>query len=121
MRCRSCHEPAGLLRRLCGDCRRLFALYEQHRGELGFGQFLDLFIATGISRAKIEAALAADPDGAGTLRDRITADMTNRLLSDMGISRRETAASVKRLRESGGGGASTTRPAGDAAPPKGHR
>jgi hypothetical protein len=118
MRCRSCHDRAGWLRRLCADCRRLLALYEQHRGELGLSQFLDLFIATGVGRAKIEAVLASDVDGRGALRDQIAADMTNRVLADMGFTPRHTAADVKRLRASGGEGVSTTRPAGDATPPK---
>jgi len=116
MRCRCCHDRAGGLKRLCDDCGRLFALYEQHRGDLGLSQLLDLFIATGITRAKIEAALASDPDGRGALRDRIAADMANRVLADMGVTSQQTAAGVKRLRV-GGGAASTTRPAGDAAPP----
>lgn len=121
MRCRSCHERAGVLKRRCDDCARLFALYEQYRGELGLSQLLDLFIATGITRAKIEAALASDPDGRGALRDRITADMANRVLADMGVTPRHTAADVKRLRDSGAGAATTTRPTDDTAPPKGRR
>ncbi len=116
MRCRACHDRAGLLRRLCADCARLLAIYEEHREE-GLSQLLDLFIATGIARAKIEAVLASDMSGRGALRDRITADMTNRVLADMGVTPRHTAADVKRLRESGGGVATSSRPPGDAAPP----
>ena len=121
MRCRSCHERAGVLKRLCDDCGRLFALYEQQRGEIGLSQLLDVFIATGIARVKIEAALASDPDGRGALRDRITAYIANRLLADMGVTPHHTAADVKRLREGGGGSAATTRPASDAAPPRERR
>lgn len=121
MRCRSCREPAGLLKRLCDDCARLLAIYAEHRGEVGLSQLLDLFIATGIPRAKIEAVLTSDPDGRGALRDRITADMANRLLAAMGIAPRQSAEDVRRLRSRGGGGASTTRPAGDVAPPKARR
>jgi hypothetical protein len=121
MRCRCCQDTAGLFRRVCNDCRRLCAVYEQHRGEVGLSQLLDLFIATGIARAKIEAVLMSDPDGTGALRDRITADMANRVLADMGIAPRHTAADVKRLRESGSGAATTARPTTDAAPPKEHR
>jgi hypothetical protein len=121
MRCSSCGESAGFLKRVCEECGRVFAIYEQHRGALGLSQLLDLFIAAGIPRAKVEAALASDLDGGGALQDRITADMANGLLAAMGLSRRHTPADVKRLRESGGGGASTTRPGGDAAPPKNHR
>ena len=118
MRCIACREPAGLLRRVCGPCAQVFALYEQHRGEVGLSQFLDVLIEAGVDRARIESALAADPDGQGVLRDRITADMANRLLADMGLPPRQTAADVRRLREGGGAGASTSRPAGDARPPK---
>ena len=121
MRCASCREPAGFLKRLCADCGRVFSLYEQHGGELGLSQLLDVFIAEGLPRNKIEAALASDLDGNGALQDRITADMANSLLAAMGLSRRHTPADVKRLREEGGTGASTSRPTNDAAPPRGHR
>jgi hypothetical protein len=121
MRCSSCGESAGFLKRVCEECSRVFAIYQQHRGALGLSQLLDLFIAAGIPRAKVEAALASDLDGGGALQDRITADMANGLLAAMGLRRRHTPADVKRLRESGGGGASTARPGGDAGPPKNHR
>jgi hypothetical protein len=110
MRCRYCGERSGLLRRQCEDCGVLLDLYERHRGELGLSQLVDHFIASGVARAKIEAVLVADPDGEGALRDRVTADMANRLLADMGVTPRQTAADVRRLRERGGGSASTVRP-----------
>ena len=116
-----CGERAGLFRRQCGDCGTLLRIYADTRGEIGLSQLLDRFIAAGIPRPKIEAVLASDPDGEGALRDRITADMTNRLLADMGVAGRQTAADVKRLRDQGGGGASTVRPAGDVAPPPSRR
>jgi hypothetical protein len=118
MRCTSCREPAGWWKRRCAHCATVLALYEQRAGELGPGQWLELFAAHGIPRAKVEAVLAYDPDGRGTLRDRMAADMTNRVLGDLGVASRQTAADVKRLREREGAGASTTRPAGDAGPPR---
>ena len=118
MRCRSCQQSAGLLRRLCVECGRVFALYERQRGEIGLSQLLDLAIADGVPRAKIEAALTSDLDGSGTLQDKITADMANRVLADLGHPPRHSAADVKRMREQGGGLATTTRPSGDAGPPK---
>ena len=121
MECRSCHAPAGFLKRLCADCAKAWSLYEQHRGDVGLTQFLDILLDAGLTREKIEAALAADPDGGGALRDRLTADMANRMLADMGVAGRQTAADVKRLREHGGGGAATTRPSGDAKPPPSRR
>ena len=99
----------------------LLDVYGRERGEIGLSQLVDRLIATGAPRAKIEAVLAADPDGRGSIRDQITADMANRLLADMGVTPRQTAADVRRLRERGGGTASTTRPAGDVAPPPARR
>jgi hypothetical protein len=93
-------------------------VFEQHRGDIALSELLDRFIATGIARAKIEAVLDRDPDGSGSLRDRVTADMANQLLAAMGVASNQTATDVRQLRERGGGGVSTTRPAGDATPPR---
>ncbi len=106
-----------MMRRQCDDCGVLLDVYARHRGEVGLSQLLDRFIASGVPRAKIEAVLAADPNGRGSMRDQVTADMANRLLADMGVAPRQTAADVRRLRERGTGAASTTRPPGDVAPP----
>jgi hypothetical protein len=105
------------MRRQCEDCGALLDLYARCRGEVGLSQLLDQLIATGVARAKIEAVLTRDLDGQGSIRDQVTADMANRLLADMGVAPRQTVADVRRLRERGPGAASTTRPAGDVAPP----
>ena len=63
---------------------------------------MDAFIATGAARAHVERFLEADPDGAGSIRDQIAADMTNALLHALGQPARQSAADVKRLRERGG-------------------
>ena len=62
-------------------------------------QFLDLFIATGLSREKIEAFMNADSHGKGCVKDQITADMSSELLAAMGIRGAQTALNVKQLRE----------------------
>jgi hypothetical protein len=36
--------------------------------------------------------MAYDPGGSGALRDRMAADMTNRVFVDLGIGSRQTAA-----------------------------
>jgi len=118
MRCRYCAEYVGLFRRRCADCRSLLDVYERHRGDVALSELLDRFIATGVARTKIEAVLDRDPDGTGSIRDRVTADMANHLLAAMGVASNQTAADVRRLRERGAGGASTTRPTTDAMPPR---
>jgi len=101
MKCSYCQEQAGWFTRVCQDCRRLLAIYEAHKGQIGLLQFLDLFIETGLSREKIEAFLAADPRGEGRIKDRILADMSTELLGAMGVNAQQSAQDVKRLRERG--------------------
>jgi len=79
----------------------LLAIYEAHKGQIGLLQFLDLFIETGLPREKIEAFLAADPHGEGSIKDRILADMSTELLGAMGVNAQQSAQDVKRLRERG--------------------
>ena len=99
MKCGYCQERAGWFTRVCADCRHLLDIYEAHRGRVGPLQFLDLFIETGLPREKIEAFLAADPRGEGSVKDRILADMSTELLGAMGVNARQSTQDVKRLRE----------------------
>ena len=43
--------------------------------------------------------LQADPDGKGSVQDQVTAEMTTELMKVMGISGRQTAQEVKRIRD----------------------
>lgn len=101
MRCLYCREWAGWFTRTCADCARLYAIYRTHRGQVGLGQFLDLLLATGLPRTKIEAFLAADPYGEGSIKDRVIADVSTELLAAMGVYAPQHAREVKRLREKG--------------------
>lgn len=101
MRCEYCQGSAGWFKRLCADCGRLHDIFTEHQGQLGLLQFLDLFIETGLSRTKIEAFMNADPHGRGSVKDRITADMSRELLGAMGIRTEQTARDVRELREKG--------------------
>ncbi len=101
MKCAYCHTPAGWFKKICPACQRLLQLYREHRGRLSLIQLLDLFIETGLAREQIETFLRADPHGEGSVRDQVTAEMSSALLGAMGISQRQTAADVKRLRDKG--------------------
>jgi hypothetical protein len=100
MRCRLCGFRAGWFRRRCATCTQLQQVVAANRGA-GLSLILDLLLATGAPRAHIEAFLAADPEGAGSIRDQIVADMSNELLQAFGQPSRQSAAEVKRIRERG--------------------
>ena len=101
MRCRICTQPARWWRRRCDDCRRLVEVFVAHRGA-DMATMMELFIASGTPREKVEKLLLADLDGAGSVRDQIAADMTNDLLSAFGQTRRQTPREVERIRQRGG-------------------
>ncbi|MSP40300.1 MAG: hypothetical protein EXR70_17565 [Deltaproteobacteria bacterium] len=96
--CVYCCERAGLFGRVCADCKKLLAKVAELRGKVSFGQFLDGMESTGIDKEKILKFIQADPDGKGSVQDQVTAEMTSELMRVMGISGRQTADGVKRIR-----------------------
>lgn len=98
-KCQYCGERAGILRQSCKDCRRLEEQARAYGGQVGFSELLDRLEETGVPPEKIMRFLKANPDGRGSVRDRLTADMTNELLQIMGINERQTADDVQRIRK----------------------
>jgi hypothetical protein len=98
--CGYCGASAGMLARICGDCKKLLARVQELRGRVGYGEFLEGLEGTGVTREKILTFLKADPDGKGSIQDQVTAEMTTELMKVMGIAGRQTAGEVKRIRES---------------------
>jgi hypothetical protein len=84
---------------VCADCKKLIACVQELRGRVGYGQFLDGLERTGVAKEKIMAFLKADPDGSGSIQDQVTAEMTSELMKVMGISGRQSAEEVKRIRD----------------------
>ena len=101
MKCYNCRGRANWFRRVCADCHRLLDIYTVHKGQISLLEFLDLFIETGLPREKVEAFMNADPKGGGSVKDRITADMSTELLGAMGVNVPQTAQDVKNLRNRG--------------------
>ena len=99
--CNYCGERAGIWARTCKECRRLEEQARAYGGQVGFSELLDRLEETGVPPDKIMRFLKADPDGRGSVRDRLTADMTNELLKIMGINERQTPDDVERIRKSG--------------------
>ena len=98
--CVYCGDRARLFGRVCADCKKLLARVDELRGKVSFGQFLDGLEHTGVAREKLVKFLHADPDGEGSIQDQVTAEMTTELMNVMGISGRQTAQDVKRIRTS---------------------
>jgi hypothetical protein len=98
-RCRYCAENAGILARVCADCKKLLARVNELRGRVGYGEFLDELERTGVAKEKIVKFLKADPDGQGSIQDQVTAEMTTELMKVMGIAGRQTPGEVKRIRD----------------------
>ncbi len=100
MRCRLCGESAGLRLR-CVDCRRLWTIWQSHRGE-GMPRLLREFAEAGVAPEQIERFLDAEPRrGQGTVRDHIAADMANQLLGALGQRPSQNPGKTKKLREIG--------------------
>jgi len=98
--CVYCGDRARLFGRVCADCKKLLACVDDLRGKVGFGQFLDGLGRTGVAKEKLVKFLHADPDGKGSIQDQVTAEMTTELMNVMGMSGRQTAQEVKRIRTS---------------------
>lgn len=99
-RCAYCGENAGVMSRMCRDCKTLMRRVSELRGHVGYGEFLDELAGTGVPKEKIMAFLKANPDGKGSVQDQITAEMTTELMQIMGIAGRQTPKEVKRIRDS---------------------
>jgi len=97
--CIYCGDRAGLLARICADCKKLLACVEELRGKVGYGEFLDGLEQTGVAKEKIMTFLKADPEGKGSVQDQVTAEMTSELMKVMGIAGKQTPDEVKRIRE----------------------
>jgi hypothetical protein len=98
-KCVYCGERAGIFGKSCADCKKLLARVAALRGKVSYGQFLDGLEETGVDKNKILLFLKADPDGAGSIQDQVTAEMTSELMKVMGIAGRQTAGEVKRIRD----------------------
>lgn len=99
-RCVYCGTRAGILARVCSGCKKLLERVQELRGKVSYGQFLDGLEETGVDKEKILRFLSADPDGRGSIQDQVAAEMTTELMHVMGISGRQTAQEVKRIRDS---------------------
>lgn len=98
-RCIYCGDRSGFWSKICRDCQKLLARVDELRGKTGYGEFLDGLESTGVPKEKIVVFLKADPNGEGSIQDRVTAEMTSELMKVMGLKGSQTPQEVKKIRE----------------------
>lgn len=99
MRCAYCGEKAGFLKRTCRTCVRLVEVVDSLPPSFGFRELLDHLMETGASNEKIDCFLERDVDGSGSLREKMTARMTNQVMAALGQPSHLTAKDVKRVKD----------------------
>ena len=87
---------------------------------VGLAGLVDIFIAEGLAREQVDRVLDAQIGDLPTWRDRLTSNMTNALMRNLGMPGRQSPQDVMRVRTAmrSGGGAGTWQ-AGEE-PPEGH-
>lgn len=120
MRCTYCHERAGFLRRACVPCAKVVAIVDRAGGDVGLAGLVDIFIEEGLTREQVDVVLDAQVGAEPTIRDRLTSNLTNVLMRNLGMPGRQSPEDVKRVRTSirTGGGAGTW--VGGEEPPENH-
>lgn len=104
MHCIYCREKAGLLRKVCPACGRVVAVIEESAGRVGWTGLVDQFAAQGLTRDRVDRVLDAEIDGKPALRDRLTSEMANVLMRNLGMPGRQSAEDVQRVRRAAAGG-----------------
>ncbi len=120
MRCDFCGKRAGLLRRTCPICAKVVEVVEQTAGRTGLTQMVDLFAEAGLSREQVDLVLDAQIGDRPTIRDRLTSNMANALMRNLGMPGRQSAEDVRRVRTAMGSGAGAGTWTGGQRPPDSH-
>lgn len=109
MRCIYCHERAGILRKVCTVCAGVIGVIDSAAGRVGWTELVDMFAARGLRREQVDRVLDAEVDRAPTIRDRLTSEMANVLMRNLGMPGRQSPEDVRRVRlgVAAGGGEGT--------------
>jgi hypothetical protein len=86
----------------------VLTVYTQSAGHVGWTELVDRFASAGLDREQVDRVLDAEIGNQPTLRDRMTAEMANVLMRNLGMPGRQSAADVRRVRRAnhrGGAGA----------------
>lgn len=98
MRCLYCSQRAGLFKRTCAVCAHVVNVVDRAGAEVGPVGLVDIFAAEGLRREQVDRVLDAEIGGAPTLRDRMTSQMANLLMRNLGMPGRQSPEDVRRVR-----------------------
>ena len=76
----------------------MVAIVERAGGAVGLVGLVDLFAAAGLSRQRVERVLDTPVGDAPTIRDRLTSEMANVLMRNLGMPGRQSPDDVRRVR-----------------------
>ena len=97
--CLYCREKAGWFKAVCPQCQAMLNAIQTLGSGFSFRDLLDALMATKAPNEKIEKFLETDIKGQGSIRDLITARMTNELARTVGQPTDTDAHKVKKIRE----------------------
>ncbi len=97
--CIYCQEKAGFLKKTCAQCKEMLEIIQSLGAQFSFRELLDALMASSASNEKIQKFLDTDAHGQGSIRDNITARMTNQLAHTMGQHTDMSPQKVKTIRE----------------------
>ncbi len=108
------------MRRVCTPCAKVIAIVDRAGGEVGLMGLVDAFVAEGLTREQVDRVLDGQVGNDPTIRDRLTSNLTNVLMQNLGMPGRQSPEDVMRVRTAmrSGGGAGTW--VGGEEPPEGH-
>ncbi|HEY6394278.1 MAG TPA: hypothetical protein VIX12_02600 [Candidatus Binataceae bacterium] len=85
---------------MCAPCVKVIAIIDRAGGDVGLAGLVDVFKAEGLTREQVDAVLDAPVRDQPTLRDRLTSQMTNVLMRNLGMPGRQSPEDVRKVRES---------------------
>jgi len=98
MRCVYCSKRAGIFKRTCAICAHVISVVDRAGVEVGLVGLVDIFAAEGLRREQVDRVLDAQIGENPTLRDRMTAQMANLLMRNLGMPGRQSPEDVRRVR-----------------------
>ena len=98
MRCLYCSQRAGIFRSTCATCAHVISVVDRAGAEVGLVGLVDIFAAEGLRRDQVDRVLDAEIGGNPTLRDRMTSQMANLLMRNLGMPGRQSPEDVQRVR-----------------------